>query len=32
MDRKDEAPKLGIVSNSIGVFSDQGKEAVENQM
>ncbi len=24
-------PKLGIVSNSIGVFSDQGKEAVETQ-
>jgi L-fucose isomerase-like protein len=28
----DQAPKIGIVSNSIGVFSQQGKEVAETQM
>jgi len=30
--RKDKTPKIGIVSSSIGVFSDQGKEAAETQI
>jgi L-fucose isomerase-like protein len=31
-DRKETAPKIGIVSNSIDVFSNRGKEAVETQL
>ena len=31
-DQKHKSPKIGIVSNSIGVFSEQGKEAAETQM
>ena len=29
---KDQTPKIGIVSNSINVFSEEGKQAAETQM